>query len=399
MKLAMTVYSPSASREKLWVEQVHSALQQWIDVDVKEGSKTESLGQIVFVDATDSVSGHHYAGRLLDEVFSRFERRGRIVFLVVHEETKDFPALLLERRVDDVLLMPFRPLELLSKIQNYEQLLLWNELSQLNASFSEILGHLHFDLELAERLQKSQLPKRFTGIKGLEVFHRYLVGSRSGGDYFDLAESKDQSTLSLVLSNSSSYGLCNSILSVLMRVCLKISADQLQKTDATTDVVRSIYQEILLTLRAKDYFSIFFGTLDRQSLLLRFTFLGEGALYYSPPGQPFQYYPPMEQVISRESAFPEAGEFHIQLHPRGRLILLSGGVMDLLGGASEIAKAIASCDGKPLQDLLNEISYRIKSSLEEGDLPARDCTAITFEVKACGAPSLVTVPKPGQVES
>ena len=101
-----------------------------------------------------------------------------------------------------------------------------------------------------------------------------------------------------------------------MRVCVKLTADQLQSAGATTEVVRSIYQDVLMTLREKDYFSIFFGALDKKTLLLRYTFLGEGALFYAPPGQPFQYFPPLEQVVSRSNTFPEFGEFRLQLHAR-----------------------------------------------------------------------------------
>ncbi len=399
MKMEMTVFSPDLIKEEDWTRQIRSALQSWVDADVKAGSKTEHLGQVVFVDGTDHLSGFAHSQKMIDDIFSKHERRGRVLFLVVDEDIKDFPRPLLERKVDDVILRPFRPLELLSKIQNYEQHLLWAEVTQMNASFADILGHLQFDLELAERLQKAKVPKRLSGVKGVDVSHRYLVGTRSGGDYFDLAEAQDHSSLSMVLSNSSSYGLCNAILSVLMRVCIKVSADQLGHVGATTEVVKKMYQEILLTLAEKDFFSIFFGTLNRKDWLLRFTFLGEGSLFYAPPGQSFQYYPPLGQVISRSSHDLDWEEFQIQLQPKGRLLLFSGGATELLGGIEGISLLLENKREKQLEDILNESSFQIKSKISEDDLPSRDCTALALEVLGNSTPRLIELVKPERDES
>ena len=400
MKLEMTVFSADPVKEEDWTRQIRSALQNWVDADVKAGSKSDEVGQIIFVDGTDHLTGFNQSQKMIDELFSKYDRRGRVLFLVVDEDIKDFPTPLLESKVDDVILRPFRPLELLSKIQNYEQHVLWAELSQINATFSEVLAHLQSDLELAERLQKAKLPRRFGDVKGLEIAHRYLVGSRSGGDYFDLAETQDRSSLSLVLSHSSSYGLCNAVLSVLMRVCLKVTVDQLERVGATNDVVKKIYEEVLLTLGEKEFFSIFFATLSRKDGLLRFTFLGEGALYYAPPGQSFEYYPPMCQVISKAAVVPDLGESQIQVQPQGRLILCSGGVVTQLGGIDEISKLLEMNQAKQLDDIVNEFTFQIKSKLEGDDeMPSRDCTVLAMNVLNDGKPRIVELVKPEQDES
>jgi sigma-B regulation protein RsbU (phosphoserine phosphatase) len=399
MKLEMTVFSVDAVREENWTNQIRSALQNWVDVDVRAGSKSNQLGQVIFVDGTELGSGFVRSQKIIDEMFLKTDRRGKVLFLVVDEAIKDFPAPLLERKVDDVIVHPFRPLELLSKIQNYEQALLWAEMSQLNASFSEVLGHLQGDLELAERLQRAKLPKRFGDVKGLNIAQRYLVGSRSGGDYFDLAETKDRSSLSLVLSNASSYGLSNSVLSVLMRVCLKVTVDQLQSSGATIEVVKKIHDDLLLTLGEKEFFSIFFGTFSRRDSLLRFTFLGEGALYCANPSQSFEYYPPMGQVISKASEFPDLGELQVQLQPMGRLILCSGGALELLGGTERVSKLLGTYREKYLDEILNELVFQIKSNLTDDEMPGRDCTVLALEILNQGSPRVVELFKPEQDES
>ena len=45
---------------------------------------------------------------------------------------------------------------------------MWDEVHEINASFSEMIDQLRGDLKLAERLQKSKLPLRFTDLRGFK---------------------------------------------------------------------------------------------------------------------------------------------------------------------------------------------------------------------------------------
>jgi hypothetical protein len=396
MKLEMSVFSSDPMREEDWAFQIREALQGYLDVTVSLGSALQEVGQMILVDGTDHLSGFESSRKMIDHIYSRWGRSGRVLFLVVDADILGFPELLLERKVDDVILRPFRPLELLSKIQNYEQILLWAEVSQMNASFTELLQHFQLDLNLAERLQKSKLPVRFELIKGVDIAHRYLVGMRAGGDYFDLAETADESTLSWVLSNSSSYGLSNAILSVLMRVCVKMAVDQLDRPNSTAEVVRRIYDEVQLTLGQGESFSICFAALSRLKGILRVTHLGDGLLFYAAPGDPFERCPIQGGVISHEGIVPELQEHQIQLRPQGRLVLISGGGVELLGGPESVATVLALYRSRASVDLVNEITYQIKSKTGDGELPHRDCTVVALDVRTEGGLKLVKSVTRGQ---
>src|SRR2546430_7658660 len=52
------------------------------------------------------------------------------------------PKLWLEEKVDDVLVHPFRALDVLGKLRNYQQILKWDEVARLNSSFKEVLERL-----------------------------------------------------------------------------------------------------------------------------------------------------------------------------------------------------------------------------------------------------------------
>ncbi len=176
MSLHLTVVGSSPATENAYATELSGHLQDRVETQVTAFSHGKELGQIVFVD-----------GDLpdLDGALERIERKGRALFLIVPDGSP-LPMALIDGRVDDVLVRPFRSLEVLSKVRHYQQILMWEEVSRMNSSFAELLQRLKEDLGLAERLQKNRLPVRFPEIRGLKVASRYLAGMRSGGVHFDV---------------------------------------------------------------------------------------------------------------------------------------------------------------------------------------------------------------------
>src|SRR5579885_535062 len=232
MDLKATVIANDREREAKLIRELELVFRLLDHGHVRISADADPPGQIVFVDGSMSS---------LDDAIDSVDRRGRAVFLMVSEKELA-PGALLEARVDDVLVHPFRPLEVQSKLRHYQQILMWDEVSRLNASFTEVIQELHEDLKLAERLQKSRLPQRFPDMKGMKVASRYAAGARSGGDHFDLAESKDGNTLSMVLTDSSSYGLSSAVLGALMRVANRISTEQARSSLSTVTQIREEIQ-------------------------------------------------------------------------------------------------------------------------------------------------------------
>ena len=77
---------------------------------------------------------------------------------------------------------------------------------------------------------------------------------KAGGDHFDLAESKDGQQLSLLLSDSSSYGLSSAVLSTVMRVMVRLSSEE---SRSAVETVGRIQEEFKATLTEKDGFRFF----------------------------------------------------------------------------------------------------------------------------------------------
>lgn len=367
--LQLAVMAENPALESQLAFELQAVARIWGDVRVAQGVDSSGAAQIVFIDAS-------LAGRL-DSILARLDRRGKAVFLI-SKESAVIPEPFRDGKVDDVLVHPFRSLEVLSKLQRYRQILMWDEVVKLNASFSQVIEQLRADLQIVERLQKARLPEKFPPVKGFKIAHRYLAGMRSGGDYLDLAEARDGSVLSFVLSDSSSYGLSSAVLTVLMRVAAKVSAAQMR---GASEVVRQIQDELMSVLGAKDRLSLFFGVLGRRDYRLRFLNLGTSRAFYREPGKPFRELPSQGEAISSALSPEWQAEGELTYAPGGRLVLLSDGFIETCGGSDPARTLLERFRDGDAGDLLNELVFRVKSGFEEpDDLPAQDCTAAVFDL-------------------
>ncbi len=300
----------------------------------------------------------------------------RAVYLIQRQE-EAIPEALLQGQVDDVILLPLRPLELLSKFSHVEFLGQFEEISSLNLSVSGLVSSLKDDLQIVEALHRARQPRRFGNLKGFKVESRYLAGTRSGGDHFDVIDAKDGGQMSMILSDSSSFGLSSAVLSTLMRVVLRVSVNSPQ---SSVDTLKAIYDDVKLTLKERDQLSLFYGTISRKDYVLRYSHLGASGVYHSSSGGAFSSVPSQGNALT-QSGFSAVGEAELRLVPHDRLALISDGFIEAAGGEAELKKLLARFRQEDSRDLLNELVFRVKSQMKNADdMPNQDCTAVVFDV-------------------
>lgn len=386
MALILTICAESASRERVWADQLKLLLRDSSSVEVRCGYISgQNYGSIVFIDSTL---------KNLDSVIEKIDRKGKSLFLML-DEGATFPERLIKTgKVDGIVVTPFRILEVLGKIGHHENSVMWNEVIEINASMSGLIQKLQKDLEVAERLQKAKQPKRFPHIKGYKVLSRYFAGAKPGGDYFDLAESKDKKHLSVILSHSSSYGLSSAIMAVLMQMTSNLPLDRIGEKGVLSEIVRKICDDLQIKLTEKDRLSLFFGTISRRDNRFRFAHLGESSVLYAAPQKDYELLPQSGKAIAKTSLsvdgqevasqpFSSDSEHEIFLDPEGKLVFLSSGFVEILGGVERIKKILNSFREKDPVQLLNELVFKMKSNLPSpAEMPPQDCTAILLDVES-----------------
>lgn len=371
----ITVISTSTSAEKRWVDAFQAALGDEAEsYDWSCGSEGDAnaWGAILMIDA-----GHRDLAKVLNGV----DRHGRSVFLIWGDESQDFDwGSELAEKVDDLVLFPFRRLELQSKFRLHQHLRLWSEVGDLHRSFDDLLKGLDEDVQLAERLQKAKLPNRYPAVRGLQIRSRYLAGLK-GSDHFDLAESKDNSKISILMSDSSSYGLSSAFLSTLMRMTMKLSRDEAR---SSLDTVKLIADELMLGLKEKDRLAIFYGILNRKDFRFRYLHLGGSAFLHARKGKGFEIHASHGDPLSLANQdISSYSEKEILLEPEDRIVLLSDGFIEACGGLMEAKALLDPYRTKDSADITNELVFRVKKKMADPeDMPPQDCTALVFDVDA-----------------
>lgn len=372
MNLKIALHCEDSRQNETWAQALMTALAgSGITLQM---SSTEDA-QVVIFSATHP--------RLIPAL-GEISREGRAIFLLADlaqpASERMAREVLAANAVDELLLAPLRTLDVVAAFQRVERVMLWKEVGALNHSFRGVLDSLKSDLQIAERLQRARFPARFPEIKGFQVHHRYLAGMRSGGDHFDLAESKDGKLLSLVLTDSSSYGLSSAVLSALMRLAVNLTRDEMH---SATETITKLETELLQTLNEKDKLAIFYGTLSRRDYKLRYIHVGQSALFYAPAGKGFHPIPSQGGPLSRST--PVSARVHdteLELEPRGRLVVLSDGFVESAGGLDQCTDLLNRFREQEAVPLINELVFQVKSSFEQtDDLPGQDCTAAVLDVE------------------
>lgn len=285
------------------------------------------------------------------------------------------------RPLDDLVVCPekfiARKQDLLGRLAIFEKHL---ELKTVSEQIFKSIGDFESDLQFATKLQKSKLPVRFPSSKGIKFFHRYLAGMASGGDHFDLAESKDGQTLTLFMMNTNRHGLAAATLSALAQLGVRLSANQIT---SPSHVATELCQELSKWMNPKDKISLFYATLSRKDLTLKYVARGDVSIRVGQAEHWTQLYGPGEKpaiaiASDGSTSVTRFDERTFLLAPGDRLSILSSGFTQ---AGERVQKLTSEADP---QDYLNDLVYQIKKSIAETDddlgMPERDCSALVMEV-------------------
>lgn len=336
-------------------------------------SSAASVWEVVLVD------GHSAQAR---ELLAQSVISPQAVVLWVLSEAKPYAAVFARFGIsfDQVLSDPFRKLEVLAKLQSFERLRLWDEVQTANATMAKLIHRLQEDLMVIEKLQASQLQNRFADIPDFRIDYRYLAGLKSGGDYFDLAESSDRKTLSLLMSNASSYGLSSRVLEAFLKVSGQLTARKMAQSGSVVELVKKVSELLSASLKQPDCVSLLVGHLTRETQTLSFLNLGSAELFYAEPGSRFVKLIQHAPAVSQPLQFGELQESLLVLKKGSRLVILSAGFLVPLGHELDRLEWMEKWRNRQPAHLLNELIFLVKSPLPADELPARDCTAVVVDL-------------------
>lgn len=257
------------------------------------------------------------------------------------------------------------------------------ELVSANQQLEKLMVMVANELKTASLIQKALVPTEFPNIPGFEFSTKFINGTRSGGDYFDIFEHEDKLRYGIVLAGSSGHAMSALFLSVLLKLTGQIEA---RRGIAPDRIMNMIAHEIVPNITGPEQASVFYGLVDRRSF--DFTYCGVGRvvalLFGYSTGKLTRLenqFPPLAKDLSCE--FTSTVE---SLNPRDRLIFCTEGVVDAKNsegerfGEERLYKTILRAPKSGAHELRNEILYQLQQFVGSSSYE-RDITVVVTEVK------------------
>lgn len=249
------------------------------------------------------------------------------------------------------------------------------ELLKISQKLDVLMSQVSGDIQQLRDLQKKLVPTELPNIPGFEISRKFIYGSKSGGDYFDIFEHQDKMKFGLLVASSSGYGMSALFLSLIMKVSHVLEA---KKGHTPEKIMQQIADEAAKLSNTTDTTSIFYGVIDRRSFNLKFCSAGRMDGYYLAPQKPVQILKSTNSAFGKQFS-EKLSLATLDLEPNSRICLVTEGVSEILG-TEGLVKTMTDNAKNSVHDLRNELIFQAqkKSNLEQ---PLRDQTVIVIEVK------------------
>ncbi len=93
-----------------------------------------------------------------------------------------------------------------------------NQLTAANKQLEKVISQLGQELKMAGQLQRHLSPTEIPPISGFDFSTKFVSGTKSGGDYFDIFELQERMRFAILMSSASGYSLSALFLSVLIKI-------------------------------------------------------------------------------------------------------------------------------------------------------------------------------------
>ncbi len=261
------------------------------------------------------------------------------------------------------------------KQKNSEIITYRQELGKYSQKLDLLMSQISGDMKLLSQIQKTLIPTEIPTIPGFEISRKFVYGSKSGGDYFDIFEHEDKMKFGILVASSSGYAMSALFLSLILKISHALEA---KKGNSPDKILQQISEEIKKLAAPKDTTSAFYGVIDRRNFTLQFCNAGNMNGYYLAPNKPIQI------LKSTNSAFGQQFSEKltlaaVDLDPKSIICVVTEGLSEVLG-AEGIIKIMTDNAKSGVHELRNELLFHAQR-ISKSEEPLRDQTVVVIEVK------------------
>lgn len=257
------------------------------------------------------------------------------------------------------------------------------ELTKANVALEKMISQISQELKLAHTLQKFLSPTELPNVQGFEFSTKFIPGTRSGGDYFDIFETEDKLKFGILISSASGYSLSSLLLSVIIKISSQMEA---RRGLEAHKVVALLAKEVVPHIQNDDKANVFYAVIDRRNYEMQYCSVGAIDCFHQVYGRDgLVELMPTGPAIAKD--FNTEPQSHTtQLNSRDRIVITTEGLklsQNSLGvnwGGHNLSDAISRAPRQGVHELRNEILFANEKYTGKAE-PVRDQTLIVTEVK------------------
>lgn len=249
------------------------------------------------------------------------------------------------------------------------------QLIQISQNLDLLIQKSNFDQQMLLKIQNKLIPKTLPKIPGFEFSKKFLYGTESGGDYFDIFELEDKFRFAVLVSSSSGYSMSALFLSLILKISHHLQA---KKGMSPELMIQQMAEELKTLASPQDSTHVFYAVIDRRDLSFKFCCAG----------RVYGFYISKNKVIKRLSSdygpigshFTEtllSAEFNLDTD--SRICLLTENIFNIIGD-DLFSKIFQDYATREVHEIRNELLFQAqnKTGLKQ---PLRDQTVVVIDVK------------------
>ncbi len=237
---------------------------------------------------------------------------------------------------------------------------------------------LQKEMQVAQEIQHSLLPKRVPEISGYDIASLYKAAKEVGGDYYDFVV-VDEDTLGVVVGDVSGKGVPGSLVMTMIRTALRMEA----RGNLSANQVMSNMNNFVTDDMKRDMFvTVFYVILDSKNRVISYASAGHNPmiLYRAESEETFSLNPrgfPVGISLPDDDLFSRSIDVEkVKLKKDDMLIIYTDGVTEAMNedrkqfGEERLIECIKEGGKLPPQEFIDQLTERI--SAFTGDMSQND---------------------------
>jgi serine phosphatase RsbU (regulator of sigma subunit)/transposase len=226
-----------------------------------------------------------------------------------------------------------------------------DEFSEIARAFNEMTGkfkkaqesvveqeRLQKEMQVAQEIQHTLLPKRFPDIEGYDISTVYRAAKDVGGDYFDFVQI-DENILGIIVADVSGKGVPGSLVMTMIRTALRLEA---RGNYSPTDIMAKVNSFVTDDVKRGMFITIFFITLDSAKRTISYASAGHNPMILFRKESNSCYFlntrgMPLGIALPDGVSFEDSLEYdRLQLKKDDMLVIYTDGITEAMNKAGEL---------------------------------------------------------------